>query len=145
MIEKIYLSDGATTSPMRTNLHIFSLWSAGSSKMCFKKNVFSSVICQKSTNWQTAKNRMREDWGSIHLTWVQLTGVNCKTARLILSDVEWISFMDSHLYSLISKYWQIFMPTQIPNPLQRRMSSITASHQHSTKLGKRWANAIYCK
>lgn len=73
--------------------------------MCFKKNVLSSVTfyhknkqgvrlntrtieniftCQNITNWHTAKNLIYVDFGSNHLTWAKLPGVNWSTARLIL-------------------------------------------------------------
>jgi len=52
--------------------------------------------------------------------------------------------MLTHLYSLISRHLHIWRPTQMPSPLQSRTSNTSASHQHSTKFGKRWANAI-CK
>lgn len=48
----------------------------------------------------------------------------------------------THLYSLISSTLQILSPHQIPKPLQIRTSKITESHQHSKKLGNKWANAI---
>lgn len=48
----------------------------------------------------------------------------------------------THLYSLISKTLQIFNPHQMPNPLHTKTSKIRESHQHSKKLGNKWANAI---
>lgn len=51
--------------------------------------------------------------------------------------------MLTHLYSLISSILQTRRPTQMPSPLQTSTSKIRASHQHSTKLGNRWANAIW--
>ena len=138
-----YLMEGATIRPIMINRHRLRLWPGGTSKICFRKKVLSSVICQNITNWQTAAKRMYDEWGSNQRTYVQLSGVNWRTARLILPDVEWISLMDSHLYSRISRYWHSFMPIHIPSPLQSKISRMIASHQHSTKFGSKWANAIY--
>lgn len=114
----------------------------GISKICFKKNVFNSVTCQKITNCDTDKNRMYVDFGFNHRTVVQLTGVNCKTTRLILPVVVEMSRMLAHLYSRISMILTIFKPHQMPNPLQISTSNINASHQHSMKFGSKCANVI---
>lgn len=50
--------------------------------------------------------------------------------------------MLTHLYSLISSALQILSPHHIPNPLQTNTSKIIESHQHSKKLGNKWAKAI---
>lgn len=114
----------------------------GISNMCFKKNVFNSVTCQNTTNCDTDKKRMYVDFGFNHLTVVQLTGVNCKTARFIFPVVVDISRMLAHLYSRISSILQIFKPHQMPRPLQTSTSNIKASHQHSIKFGNKCAKVI---
>lgn len=63
----------------------------GISKMCFKKKVFNSEICQNMTIWQTAKNLMYVLLGSSQRTCVQLTGVNWRTALFSLPVVDRIS------------------------------------------------------
>lgn len=141
-MQNTYLTDGATIKPMNTRRIATTGCDGGISKMCFKKNVLSSVICQKITNWDTDTNRIYVEFGFNHRTVVQLTGVNCKTARFILPVVVEISRMLAHLYSRISSILQILKPHQIPRPLQIKTSKINASHQHSTKFGKRWANVI---
>lgn len=110
--------------------------------MCFKKNVFSSVTCQNITNCITAANLMAVDLGSSQRIADQLSGVNCSIARLILPVVVDISLMLAHLYSRISSILQILRPTQMPRPLQMITSRMRASHQHSIKLGNRWAKVI---
>lgn len=50
--------------------------------------------------------------------------------------------MLAHLYSLISNILQIFRPHQMPSPLHTSTSKIRASHQHSMKLGSKWAKVI---
>lgn len=50
--------------------------------------------------------------------------------------------MLAHLYSRISNILHIFNPHQMPKPLHINTSSINASHQHSMKLGSKWANVI---
>lgn len=91
------------------------------------------------TSCITAAKRMAVDLGSSHLIAVQLIGVNCSMARLILPLVVEMSLMLAHLYSRISRILQILRPTQIPAPLQSSTSKMRASHQHSMKLGSRWA------
>lgn len=110
--------------------------------MCFKKNVFSSVTCQNITSCMTAANRIAVDFGSSQRMADQLSGVNCNMARLILPVVVEMSLMLAHLYSRISRIWHIFRPIQMPKPLQIITSSMSASHQHSMKLGNRCANVI---
>lgn len=100
------------------------------------------LTCQNITNCITAAKRIAVDLGSNHLIAVQLSGVNCNTARLIFPLVDEMSLILAHLYSRISSILQIFKPTQIPMPLQIKTSKIKASHQHSTKLGSKWANVI---
>lgn len=106
-----YLADGATIIPRNKSRPTTSGWDGGISKICFKKNVFSSEICQNITIWQTAKNLIYVHVGSNHLTCVQLTGVNCITALFSLPVVEWISLkyrnkissnVTIFLYSLIN-------------------------------------------
>lgn len=114
----------------------------GISKICFKKNVLSSVTCQNITNCDTDKNLMYVEFGSNQRIVVQLTGVNWSTARFNLPVVVEISRMLAHLYSRISSILHIFRPHQMPSPLQISTSKINASHQHSIKLGNKWANVI---
>lgn len=142
MQTKSYLTDGATIKPINTRRMATIGCDGGISNICFKKNVLSSVICQKITSCDTDKNRIQVDFGFNHRTVVQLTGVNCNTARFILPVVVEMSRMLAHLYSRISSILQIFSPHQIPRPLHISTSKINASHQHSMKLGKRWANVI---
>lgn len=98
--------------------------------------------CQNMTSWHRPQNRMYVEFLSSHRTLDQLPGVNCKTARLILPLVDDMSLMLAHLYSRISSSLQNLRPHQMPSPLQTSTSKIKASHQHSMKLGSKWANAI---
>lgn len=141
-IDAAYLTDGATIKPIKIKRRPTTGCDGGISKICFKKNVLSSVTCQNMTNCDTDKNRMYVDFGFSHRTVVQLTGVNCKTTRFILPVVDEISRMLAHLYSRISRILTIFKPHQMPKPLQMSTSNIKASHQHSMKFGSKWANVI---
>lgn len=142
VIRTTYLTEGATNRPMKMRRPITMKWSGGISKMCFKKNVFSSVTCQKITSWMTAANLIAVDLGSSQRMADQLSGVNCSMARLILPVVVDMSLILAHLYSRISRIWQIFRPIQMPRPLQMITSRMRASHQHSMKLGSRCAKVI---
>lgn len=139
---KSYRTDGATTKPIIIRRMATTGCDGGISKICFKKNVLSSVTCQNITNCDTDKNRMYVEFGSNHRIVDQLTGVNCNTARFNLPVVVEISRMLAHLYSRISRILQIFKPHQIPSPLQTSTSKINASHQHSMKFGNKCANVI---
>lgn len=53
-----YLAEGATIIPKNVSLPMTRGCDGGISKICFRKKVFNSDICQNMTNWQTAKNLM---------------------------------------------------------------------------------------
>lgn len=135
--DSTYRTDGATIRPINVRRMATTGCDGGISKICFRKNVFNSVICQKITNCETDTNRIYVDFGSSQRIDVQLTGVNCKTARLILPVVVDMSRMLAHLYSRISSILQMRRPHQMPKPLQTRTSRMSASHQHSTKFGNK--------
>lgn len=86
-----HLADGATMIPRNMRRPTTIGCEGGISKMCFKKNVFSSEICQNITIWQTAKNLIYVLLGSSQRTCVQLTGVNWRTALFSLPVVDRIS------------------------------------------------------
>lgn len=142
---KTYLADGATIKHKNMSLVPTIGWDGGISKMCFRKKVFNSDNCQKTTIWHKAKNLMYVQFGSSHRTCVQLPGVNWSMTRFNFPLVERISLTLTHLYSRISRHLQIFNPSQMPSPLQSKMSRTMASHQHSTKFGNKWAKAIWKK
>lgn len=137
-----YRTDGATINPINTKRIATIGCDGGISKICFRKNVFSSVICQKMTSCDTDNKRIYVDFGSSQRIDVQLSGVNCRTARLILPVVVDMSRMLAHLYSRISSILHMRRPHQMPKPLQTRTSRMSASHQHSIKFGSKCANVI---
>lgn len=90
-IKQSYLTEGATITPIRKSLAITRGCEVGISNICFKKNVFNSDICQKTTSWLRAKNLIYVQFGSSQRTGVHCTGVNCRMALLILPVVEEMS------------------------------------------------------
>lgn len=94
-----HLTDGATMTPISTNLATTMGWDGGISYTCFKKKVLSSETCQNITNWHNATNRICVQVGSSHLTDVQLPGVNCNIALFNFPVVLSMSRILTHLCS----------------------------------------------
>lgn len=86
-----YLMDGAVIRLIKTSLEITREWVVGILNIAFRKNVLSSIISQNITNKEIAKNLIYVKDESIHCNFVNLAGVNWRTARLNLCVTEGIS------------------------------------------------------
>lgn len=105
-----HLTDGATMTPINTNLATTNGWDGGNSYTCFKKKVFNSETCQNITSWHKATSRICVQVGSSHLTDIQLPGVNCNIALFNFPVVLSMSRILTHLFSenKISKRFSTF-------------------------------------
>ena len=83
-----HLVDGAAMIPRSRILATQMGCSTGMGKMCFTKNVFSSTVCQQSMKEATAKTRIHEHEGSIQRVEDHDSGVNWRSARFSLPELE---------------------------------------------------------